>query len=62
MAAPAAAAAPPAPLSGGDAAGSVGDPVRFGVVTVSDRASAGIYGDESGPAVLRFFSEAIKSP
>ncbi|PSC73562.1 molybdopterin adenylyltransferase [Micractinium conductrix] len=48
-------------LSGGSA-DSVGDPVRFGIVTVSDRASAGIYDDASGPAILQFFHDAIKSP
>ena len=49
-----------APLSGGSA-DSLGDPAKFGVITVSDRASAGIYDDLSGPAILRFFAEAIKS-
>lgn len=39
----------------------VGDPVVFGVVTVSDRASAGVYDDASGPEILRFFQEAIIS-
>ena len=47
------------PLEGGSAE-SNGDAI-FGVVTVSDRASAGVYSDESGPAILQFFSEAIKS-
>ena len=37
------------------------DHVRFGVLTVSDRASAGIYDDLSGPAILKFFDDAIKS-
>ena len=40
---------------------SVGDFCKFGVVTVSDRASTGIYDDLSGPAILQFFHEAIKS-
>lgn len=40
---------------------SIGDPAIFGVLTVSDRASAGIYKDLSGPAILGFFSEAIRS-
>lgn len=53
--------APGLPLEGGSDEGSVGDFCRFGIVTVSDRASAGIYEDESGPAILRFFHEAIKS-
>ena len=51
--------APPT-LEGGSPE-SVGDPAVFGVVTVSDRASAGIYEDKSGPAILNFFHEAIKS-
>ncbi len=33
----------------------------FGVVTVSDRASEGVYDDISGPAIIEFFQEAIKS-
>lgn len=40
----------------------VGDPVRLGIVTVSDRASRGEYVDEGGPAILAFFQKAIKSP
>ena len=40
---------------------SVGDLARFGVVTVSDRASLGVYEDLSGPAILGFFQEAVKS-
>ena len=34
---------------------SVGDPATLGVLTISDRASKGIYEDESGPAILKFF-------
>jgi len=49
------------PLSGG-ASSSIGDPAIFGVVTVSDRASSGVYEDLSGPAILQFFSEAVASP
>ena len=41
---------------------NVGDPVRLGIVTVSDRASRGEYVDEGGPAILAFFQQAIKSP
>jgi molybdopterin adenylyltransferase len=47
-------------LTGGSS-DSIGDPAKFGVVTVSDRASQGIYDDESGPAIIQFFHEAIKS-
>ena len=42
--------------------GHSGDPVRLGIVTVSDRASRGEYPDEGGPAILAFFQAAIKSP
>ena len=48
------------PLEGGSEV-SIGDLAIFGVVTVSDRASAGAYSDLSGPAILQFFNEAIKS-
>lgn len=41
--------------------GSNARPVKLGVLTVSDRASAGIYKDDSGPEILNFFREAIKS-
>ncbi|KAI8475512.1 MAG: molybdopterin biosynthesis protein [Monoraphidium minutum] len=49
------------PLSGG-APGGAGDAARFGVLTVSDRASAGAYEDLGGPAILGFFKEAVASP
>ncbi|GLC47313.1 hypothetical protein PLESTB_001218100 [Pleodorina starrii] len=49
------------PLRGGSA-DSIGDAARFGVLTISDRASAGVYEDLSGPAILNFFSEAVDSP
>ena len=39
----------------------VGDPVTFGIITVSDRASVGEYEDEGGPAILGFFKEAVQS-
>lgn len=42
--------------------GHLGDPVKLGIVTVSDRASTGQYEDEGGPAILEFFTEAINSP
>jgi molybdopterin adenylyltransferase len=53
--------AAPAPLHGGDAS-SVGDAAKFGVLTVSDRASGGVYDDLSGPAILQFFAYAVESP
>jgi hypothetical protein len=48
-------------LRGGDPNSSIGDHAKFGVVTLSDRASSGVYDDLSGPAVLQFFQEAILS-
>eukprot|EP00877_Chromochloris_zofingiensis_P009831 jgi/Chrzof1/5100/Cz15g11130.t1 len=51
----------PAPVRGGST-DSIGDAAKFGVITVSDRASSGIYEDLSGPAILNFFAEAIQSP
>lgn len=35
---------------------------RIGVVTVSDRASAGTYADEGGPAILDYLTRALASP
>lgn len=52
--------APHPPLSGGAGQGDTAL-ARFGVLTVSDRASAGTYEDLSGPAVLQFFSEAVST-
>ena len=37
----------------------VGEPAVFGILTVSDRAHSGNYEDESGPAILGFFEDAI---
>jgi molybdopterin adenylyltransferase len=34
-------------------------PVRFGVVTVSDRASAGVYEDLGGPAITAFLADHV---
>ncbi len=46
----------------GGAAHGVGDSIIIGILTASDRASSGEYEDQSGPAILEFFSEAIHSP
>lgn len=35
---------------------------KIGIVTISDRASAGVYADEGGPAILDYFSKALSSP
>lgn len=37
-------------------------PVRVGVVTVSDRASAGIYEDRGGPAIAEFLATHVVTP
>jgi molybdopterin adenylyltransferase len=37
-------------------------PAKIGIVTVSDRASAGVYADEGGPAILDYLSKALASP
>lgn len=37
-------------------------PAKIGIVTVSDRASAGIYADEGGPAILDYMTKALTSP
>jgi len=36
-------------------------PVRFGIVTVSDRASAGTYEDRGGPAIAAFLDEHVST-
>lgn len=36
--------------------------IRIGIVTVSDRASAGVYADEGGPAIRAYFEKALTSP
>ncbi|HEV2511172.1 molybdopterin adenylyltransferase [Bosea sp. (in: a-proteobacteria)] len=37
-------------------------PAKIGIVTVSDRASAGVYADEGGPAIVDYFAKALASP
>jgi molybdopterin adenylyltransferase len=37
-------------------------PIKIGIVTVSDRASAGVYTDEGGPAISAYFAKALTSP
>jgi molybdopterin adenylyltransferase len=38
------------------------EPVAIGMVTVSDRASAGTYRDTSGPAIEEFLREVVTTP
>jgi molybdopterin adenylyltransferase len=44
------------------AAASADEPLVIGIVSVSDRASAGVYRDEGIPALNDWFSQAIASP
>jgi molybdopterin adenylyltransferase len=37
-------------------------PVRIGIVTVSDRATAGTYEDRSGPAIAAYLDEVLLQP
>jgi molybdopterin adenylyltransferase len=37
-------------------------PIRIGIVTISDRASRGIYEDKSGPAIRECLAEILSSP
>ena len=41
---------------------TAGELCRFGILTASDRASAGDYEDLSGPAIEQFLDEAVTSP
>jgi molybdopterin adenylyltransferase len=38
------------------------EPARIGIVTVSDRASRGEYPDQSGPAILEWLQQALRTP
>lgn len=38
-----------------------GKAIRIGIVTVSDRASAGVYADEGGPAIEAYFRRVLTS-
>ncbi|MDB5886002.1 MAG: molybdopterin adenylyltransferase [Polaromonas sp.] len=38
------------------------DPVRIGIVSVSDRASAGVYADQGLPALKDWLSRALRNP
>ena len=40
---------------------SADETCRFGILTASDRATAGEYGDRSGPAIKQFLEEALTS-
>lgn len=37
-------------------------PARIGIVTVSDRASSGVYEDRGGPAIHEYLAEVLTSP
>ncbi len=36
--------------------------IRIGIVTISDRASQGVYQDLGGPAILQYFQEVLDCP
>src|SRR4051794_32551203 len=38
------------------------DPVRIGIVSISDRASAGVYEDKGLPALKEWLGRALKNP
>ncbi len=38
------------------------DPVRIGLVSISDRASAGVYADQGLPALQEWLSRALRNP
>ncbi len=38
------------------------DPVRIGLVSVSDRASAGVYEDKGIPALQDWLARALRNP
>lgn len=38
------------------------DIIKVGILTSSDRASGGVYKDESGPAIQHFFVEKLQNP
>jgi len=46
----------------GTAAAPACDPVRIGLVSVSDRASAGVYEDKGIPALKEWLARALKNP
>lgn len=43
-------------------AASAANPLRIGLVSVSDRASAGVYEDKGLPALIEWFGQALASP
>lgn len=43
-------------------AGETKRPANIGVVTVSDRAAAGLYEDQSGPAIIAYLGKVLTSP
>jgi molybdopterin adenylyltransferase len=41
---------------------STAPPIRVGIVTISDRASKGVYEDKGGPAIREFLTEILTCP
>ena len=48
--------------SSGDAAGIQVESLTIGLVSISDRASAGVYEDKGIPGLVEWFTAALKSP
>lgn len=49
-------------MSAPDPTEGLSRPARIGVVTTSDRASAGLYKDESGPAIEAYLTRVLTTP
>ena len=45
-----------------DPAGAPLDPVRIGIVSISDRASSGVYADQGLPALQDWLGRAVRNP
>lgn len=45
-----------------EASNSPLDPVRIGIVSVSDRASSGVYEDKGLPALQDWLTQALQNP
>ncbi len=53
---------PDTPLSDGSMTQHVSDTVKIGIVSISDRASTGVYVDKGLPALKEWLSRALKNP
>ncbi len=53
---------PAAQSTATDAANTAHEPVRIGIVSISDRASAGVYADQGLPALQDWLTRALRNP